>query len=140
MPIEAQLDASVRIVLAAIFSAIVGLNREYTYHPAGLRTHMLVGIGSALFTTLSIYAFPHGDIGRVASQIVVGIGFLGAGTIIENTPDKQVRGLTTAAGVWMVAAIGMACGTSAYLVAAVATIFAWITLSLLGKLTKTTTQ
>lgn len=130
MSLELQLDVSLRLVVALILSAIVGYDREQHDHPAGLRTHILVGLGSALFTGLSLFAFEKGDPGRVASQIVVGIGFLGAGSIIQLRERRDIRGLTTAAGLWAVAAVGMACGSGNYLLAAVATILIWFTLAI----------
>jgi putative Mg2+ transporter-C (MgtC) family protein len=128
-----QLDLCLRIGVAAILSGIVGYNRERNYHPAGLRTHILVGVGSALFTVLSISAFGSDSPGRVAAQIVVGIGFLGAGTIIRNN-SRDVHGMTTAADIWAVAGIGMACGVGYYVVAVFAAVIIWFTLAVLRKL------
>jgi uncharacterized membrane protein YhiD involved in acid resistance len=109
-----------RLLVAALLAGAVGLEREVHFKAAGFRTHMLVGLGSALFTVLSINAFgPSGDPGRVAAQIVTGIGFLGAGAIFKE--GATVRGLTTAAGLWTVAAIGMAAGAGRLLLAAMAT-------------------
>jgi len=111
-----------RIVLAAGLGAAVGLEREVREHEAGLRTHMLVAVGSALFTLVSAYGFGEFlaqtgpvvpvDPTRIAAQIVTGIGFLGAGAIIRQ--GMNVRGLTTAATLWAVAAIGLACGAGYY--------------------------
>jgi putative Mg2+ transporter-C (MgtC) family protein len=99
----------VRLLLAFLAGGIVGMEREQTDRPAGLRTHMLVSGGSALFTIASIaMAVGEDDRTRIASQIVTGIGFLGAGTIFRS--GTAVRGLTTAAGLWTVAAIGMGIG------------------------------
>jgi len=114
MALELQLELCVRITVAASLSLLVGLEREWQGQPAGLRTHMLVGLGAALFTVLSLFAFAEGDPGRVAAQIVAGIGFLGAGSIIQRRERNTPHGLTTAAGIWAVAAIGMACGAGAY--------------------------
>ena len=116
-----------RIFVAAILGGIVGLEREYRDKAAGFRTHFLVALGSALFMILSAYGFEHAlvssehrlDVSRIAAQVVSGIGFLGAGTIIFQ--KNVVRGLTTAAGVWVVAAIGLACGAGMYLLAVAAT-------------------
>jgi putative Mg2+ transporter-C (MgtC) family protein len=99
-----------RILLAAGLSGVLGLEREYHQKPAGLRTNMLIGIGSALFTILSL-SFGQASMGstdRIAAQIVTGIGFLGAGAILRST--HSVHGLTTAATIWVNAAIGMAVG------------------------------
>jgi putative Mg2+ transporter-C (MgtC) family protein len=123
-----QLDISFRLVLAALLGAVVGFEREIHDHPAGMRTHLLVSLGSGIFTVLSIVAFsgsvaPNGsiptDTSRVAAQIVSGIGFLGAGAILKY--GTSVRGLTTAASLWATAAIGMACGAGSWVIAGVGT-------------------
>jgi putative Mg2+ transporter-C (MgtC) family protein len=111
-----------RILLAAGLGAAVGIERELREHEAGVRTHMLVAVGSALFTLVSAYgfgeffaqgtAFVPVDPTRIAAQIVTGIGFLGAGAIIRQGPN--VRGLTTAATLWAVAAIGLSAGAGYY--------------------------
>jgi putative Mg2+ transporter-C (MgtC) family protein len=136
MDLYLQVDLSLRLIIAVMLSAVVGYDRERHDHPAGLRTHILVGLGSALFTVLSLYAFGNGDHGRVAAQIVTGIGFLGAGAIIQGRSGRSIRGMTTAAGIWAVAAIGMACGTGSYLVAAVASLLTWFVLAVLGHMEK----
>jgi putative Mg2+ transporter-C (MgtC) family protein len=115
-------EALLRIVVAAALGGAVGIERELREHDAGFRTHMLVAIGSALFTIVSAYAFRdflvrggsvvRADPTRIAAQIVTGIGFLGAGAIIRQ--GFSVRGLTTAATLWVVAAIGMAAGAGYY--------------------------
>jgi len=115
-----QIDLLIRLLMAAVLGAAIGIEREVRDQPAGIRTHMLVSAGSATFTVLSIYAFSPGDPSRVAAQIVSGIGFLGAGAIIKYGPN--VRGLTTAASLWAVAAVGMAAGAGAWGVALGATI------------------
>ena len=106
-----------RITLAALLGAIVGYERERSGHPAGVRTNMLVCVGSCLFTLLSIDGFPirgnAQDTARIAAQVVVGVGFLGAGVVVQTR--KRPTGLTTAATIWLVAAVGMAVGTGAYL-------------------------
>jgi putative Mg2+ transporter-C (MgtC) family protein len=125
---ELELEFVVRLVLGFLLSGLVGLEREVSLKPAGLRTHILVGLGSTLLTILSLIAFPGSDIARVAASIIIGIGFLGAGTIIKT--KEKVIGLTTAASLWIVACIGIAIGTGFYLLAAVATILAFIVLRL----------
>ena len=107
-----QIDLLVRLLLAAVLGAAIGIERETSDQPAGMRTHLLVSLGSATFTVLSIYAFEGSDPGRVAAQIVSGIGFLGAGAILKY--GATVRGLTTAASLWAVAAVGMAAGAGAW--------------------------
>lgn len=117
-------EVFVRLTVATILGGLVGLERERLNRAAGLRTHVLVSIGSALFTLLSIYAFREAgkvnDPARVAAQIVSGIGFLGAGTIMKH--GATVRGLTTAASLWVVAGIGMASGAGYYLGACLTTL------------------
>lgn len=108
-----ELDLVGRLLVAAVLGAVIGIEREIHDHPAGIRTHLLVALGSALFTVLSIVGFPSPDgvatdPSRVAAQIVTGIGFLGAGAILKYGPT--VRGLTTAASMWAAAGIGMAAG------------------------------
>ena len=122
-------DILIRLLVAAALTGAIGLERELRDRAAGLRTHMLVGVGSALFTIVSAYGW--GDFQfstaegvvfdptRIAAQIVTGIGFLGAGAIIRQ--GLSVRGLTTAAGLWVVAAIGMAVGAGYYSAALIAT-------------------
>jgi putative Mg2+ transporter-C (MgtC) family protein len=125
-----QLDLSVRLIVAAALGLAVGFEREIHGHPAGLRTHMLVASGSALFTVLSAYGFrdvagvvPGAsapiDPTRIAAQIVSGIGFLGAGAILKD--GIVIRGLTTAASLWATSAVGMAAGAGEYVIAGVAT-------------------
>jgi len=104
-----------RLLVALILGAVVGLERERQERAAGLRTVTMVSLGSCLFTIVGAYGFANTDPSRVAAQIVTGIGFLGAGTIFLR--KDLVRGLTTAATIWAVAAIGMAAGTSQYFIA-----------------------
>ncbi len=112
-----DLEIVTRLLVATILGGLVGLERERLNRAAGLRTHVLVSVGSALFTLLSLYAFREAgkvnDPARVAAQIVSGIGFLGAGTIMKH--GATVRGLTTAATLWVVAGIGTAAGAGFYL-------------------------
>jgi putative Mg2+ transporter-C (MgtC) family protein len=126
MDLAAQLELALRLILAAVLGAVVGLEREIHDHPAGMRTHLLVSVGAAAFTVLSIYAFGEGDPARVAAQIVSGIGFLGAGAILKE--GANVRGLTTAASMWAVAAVGMAAGAGAYGVALAITLIVMVSL------------
>ncbi|MGQ9523571.1 MAG: MgtC/SapB family protein [Armatimonadota bacterium] len=123
-----------RLALAAVLGGAVGWERERHHRPAGLRTHMLVCIGSALITLVSqSYGGPHSDPARIAAQIVTGIGFLGAGTIIRVRDSNIIRGLTTAASLWTVAGIGMAVGRggSMYSVAVATTIIVLLVLTAL---------
>ena len=122
-----ELEFILRIFIAAILGGAIGLEREYRDKAAGFRTHFLVALGSALFMIVSAYGFAGAtdapdhrlDVSRVAAQVVSGIGFIGAGTIIFQ--KNAVRGLTTAAGVWVTAAIGLACGGGMYVLATAAT-------------------
>ena len=117
---ELQIELSLRILIAFIVGAVVGVERERRAKAAGLRTHMLVAGGSAMFTIASLTLFGGGDAGdrgRVAAQIVTGIGFLGAGAIIRS--GASVSGLTTAATIWVAAGLGMLAGGGAYLLAIV---------------------
>lgn len=127
-----------RLVVALILGSLIGMERETHGRPAGLRTHVLVCMGSTLFTICSYtIAGPYNDPGRIAAQIVTGIGFLGAGTIIHQ--GSVVRGLTTAASIWAVAAIGVAIGIGTHDMmglAIVASVLVFGTLYLMGRLDK----
>ena len=124
-----------RLALAAALGMAIGIERTYRAKTAGIRTHVLVALGSALFMIVSRYGFGgDGDPSRVAAQIVSGIGFLGAGTIIMQ--KHVVHGLTTAAGMWVAAGIGMASAAGLYAIAVIATVFALIGLELHGRLNK----
>lgn len=123
---------SLKLILAGVLGGIVGFERERREHPAGLRTHILVCLGSALIMIISQSFSSRGDPARIAAQIVSGIGFLGAGTILQQ--GSVVRGLTTAASLWTVAGIGMAVGVGSELtiyawLAVIATLIVFITLS-----------
>jgi putative Mg2+ transporter-C (MgtC) family protein len=116
----------VRLLLAAVFGALIGIEREYRSKVAGLRTHLLVSIGSALLMLLSQYGFGgQGDPARIAAQIVSGIGFIGAGAIIMDR-RQAVRGLTTAAGIWVSSGIAMTVAAGMYVIAAAATLLSLI--------------
>jgi putative Mg2+ transporter-C (MgtC) family protein len=113
---DPQWEGLLRIILGGALGALIGLEREMSGKPAGIRTYGLVGMGAAAFTVVGVLAFGNGDpVARVAQGIVTGIGFLGAGTILRL--DRQIVGLTTAAGVWVAAAIGMAVGGGLYIIA-----------------------
>ena len=136
-----NLDYMLRITIAVIFGFCLGLERELTNKYAGLRTHILVCLGACVFTLISIYGFPTfapgdnvvvdqatgiRDTSRVAAQIVTGIGFIGAGTVLRNGPI--VLGLTTAATLWIAASIGMACGAGMFEIAFAGTLLSILTL------------
>jgi putative Mg2+ transporter-C (MgtC) family protein len=119
-----------RLLLAAGLGAAIGLEREYRRKPAGLRTNILIAVGSALFTMVSFAAASHGGTSdRIAAQIVTGIGFLGGGAILRR--GKAVQGMTTAATIWVNAAIGMAAGAGESMLAVAATIVTLVVLALL---------
>jgi putative Mg2+ transporter-C (MgtC) family protein len=116
MPIE--LEMALRILLAAVLGAIIGFQRAYAGKPAGTRTHSLICLGAALFSVTSELGLIGADPGRIAAGVVTGIGFLGAGAIIHRE-GGLVAGLTTAATIWAVAAIGLAAGMGMYIISAV---------------------
>jgi putative Mg2+ transporter-C (MgtC) family protein len=127
------LDLTLRLLLAAGLGAAIGLERELHRKPAGLRTNILIAVGAALFTTLSVHlAGVGGTPDRIAAQIVTGVGFLGAGAILHS--GVTVQGMTTAATIWVNAAVGMAVGAGEYVMAAVATGITLVVLALLAPL------
>ena len=132
------------IILAIAFSGIIGFEREYYGHAAGLRTHILVATGSAIVMMISIYGFAAWDAAhpdavrdpaRLAAQIVTGIGFLGAGTILQT--GTGIKGLTTATTIWIVMAIGIACGSGNFVIAALGTALAFVALVMMRKIEET---
>ncbi|MCW4032654.1 MAG: MgtC/SapB family protein [Candidatus Bathyarchaeota archaeon] len=123
-----EFELIIRLFLALLLGALIGLERERGDKPAGLRTHILVSIGSAQFTILSFYAFPGSDPSRIAAYIVAGVGFIGAGTIIQ-TRDR-VTGITTAATLWVASSIGMAVGIGFYSAAIIVAAISYMTLKL----------
>lgn len=139
---EDYIDILIRLLLATVLSGLIGIERESKQQPAGLRTHVLVGTGSCLMMILSVTGFDsflqmdhdaiRFDPGRIPSYVISGIGFLGAGTIIVQR--GSVRGLTTAASIWVAAGIGLVVGIDMYFVAILATGIVLITLHLLEKL------
>lgn len=120
------------LLVAAALGGVIGYEREFHGKGAGIRTHILVCMGSALFMLVSIYAFPEGsrhDVSRIASSVVTGIGFIGAGIIMKR---KHVSGLTTAATLWVTSAIGLASGGGMYVIAVASTFVVVLCLSFLG--------
>ena len=126
------IDLTARLLLALFLGGAIGIEREYRAKEACFRTHFLVALGSALFCVVSQYGFGVDlkDSSRVAAQVVSGIGFLGAGTIIFQ--KNVVRGLTTAAGLWVTAAIGLACGTGMFVAAVITTAMVLLGLEVLN--------
>ncbi|HET9880887.1 MAG TPA: MgtC/SapB family protein [Candidatus Binatia bacterium] len=132
---EAMARITVRLIVAMIFGAVIGIQRERAGKPAGLRTHMLVALGAAVFIIASgEFGMNPDSISRVIQGLVTGIGFLGAGAILKLYDKRAVEGLTTAAGIWMTAALGVAVGLGRFGLALVATLLAWMTLSLVRQM------
>jgi putative Mg2+ transporter-C (MgtC) family protein len=131
------IPTATRLALAFVFGSVIGLERESKQGDAGLRTHMLVCIGSALIMLVSLYIFDlykneaTVDPGRIAAGVVTGIGFIGAGTIMRSS--ERVRGLTTAASIWVSAAIGLAVGCGYLSAAFSTTILSYIVLAVLKR-------
>ena len=123
MDLHPLLEMVLRFLLATTLGAGIGYQRERAGKTAGLRTHMLVSCGAALFTLTSIYGFGGAgvDISRVAAGVVVGVGFIGGGVIFRGARGEEVAGLTTAATIWVTAAIGLAAGAGMYLLSLIAT-------------------
>jgi putative Mg2+ transporter-C (MgtC) family protein len=122
-------DMMPRLLLAAGLGAAIGLEREYRRKPAGLRTNILIGLGSALFTIVSTQ-IAGGTSDRIAAQVVTGVGFIGGGAILRSR--MSVHGMTTAATIWVNAAIGLAAGAGEYATAATATAIALVVLAVLS--------
>lgn len=131
LSLATQLDLALRLTVGLVLGALIGFERELHRQPAGFRTHSLVALGAALFTVVSAFGFSGElvDPTRIAAQIVTGIGFIGAGTILQYR--GHIRGLTTAASLWAVAAIGMAAGAGMYALAVIGTVLVLVILSLL---------
>jgi len=121
-----EIEIMGRLVLAALCGGLIGFERESAQKAAGIRTHTLVAVGAAVFTVVSTIGFEGGDESRVAAQIVTGIGFLGAGAIFRE--GGSVQGLTTAAGLWVVAALGLSAGAGKIALAIIGTITALVVL------------
>lgn len=125
----------IRLVAATLCGAVIGINRERLGKPAGLRTHILVTLGSTLFVlACSGYGMSSDGLSRVIQGIVTGIGFIGAGSILKLDKERDIQGLTTAAGVWMTAAIGVTIGLGSLGLGLLGTVLALIVLTLAGKL------
>jgi putative Mg2+ transporter-C (MgtC) family protein len=126
----APLHLTLRLLFATGLGAAIGLEREIRRKPAGLRTNILIALGSALFTIMSgQFAHDGGTSDRIAAQIVTGVGFLGGGAILRS--GKNIHGMTTAATIWVNAAVGMAAGAGEFAIAGIATVFTLIILAVL---------
>jgi putative Mg2+ transporter-C (MgtC) family protein len=124
---------TIRLAAAAVLGGLLGVERESVGKAAGLRTHMLVALGAALFVIAPAEAgLGEGDLGRIIQGIASGIGFIGAGTILKLTDREEIKGLTTAAGIWLTAAIGVAAAVGPLWVPVAFTVCAWIILSAVG--------
>ena len=124
-------DLMLRLLLAAGLGGLIGIERELRRKPAGLRTNILIALGAALFTIMSIQlGHEAGTSDRIAAQIVTGIGFVGAGAILRS--GHNVQGMTTAATIWVNAAIGIAAGAGEYAMAAISTVITLLVLAVLG--------
>ena len=134
LSLATEIELTVRLLVALLLGAVIGWERELQRMPAGFRTHALVALGSAIFTVVSAFAFtgPLSDPTRIAAQIVSGVGFLGGGAILHY--GGTVRGLTTAASLWAVAAVGMAAGAGLFVVAAVSTVLVIVALEVFQRI------
>ena len=137
MSIEALLAAhkarvALNLLLAVLFGGLIGLEREYDKRPAGFRTHILICVGAMLFGTIAVLYFPNSDdVSRMWQNIITGIGFLGAGAVFKD--EGTVKGLTTAAGIWTTAAIGLALAAQLYILAVMAEVIVLVTLYLIRR-------
>lgn len=135
-PVGNLLLCVIALLLSVILVGVIGIEREWRGRSAGLRTHLLVGVGSAMIMIISIYGFPqifegHRDVARLAAQIITGVGFLGAGAIIHR--NSGVKGLTTAGTIWVSMAIGLACGSFNFILAILGTLVIFLVLTLFKK-------
>ena len=127
IPIEQQLTMVFQLCLALILAGVIGYEREKYSKPAGLRTHMILAIGCTILTIISYSAFPDPtDNSRLAAAIITGIGFIGAGTVLQTR--ERIVGLTTAASIWLTASVSIAVGTGNYVLAIAGTILGYIIL------------
>jgi len=125
----------VRLLVAMLLGAVIGVQREQTGKPAGLRTHMLVALGAALFVLAPVEGgMTSADLSRVIQGLAAGIGFIGGGAILKLSEERDIQGLTTAAGIWMTAAVGVAAGLGRLGVALLSVALAWVTLAVIGKI------
>jgi putative Mg2+ transporter-C (MgtC) family protein len=132
--VEPLVRIVVRLVAAAVLGGVLGVERQYEHKYAGIRTHMLVALGSALFTAAPLLGGVGADqVTRIIQGIAAGIGFVGGGTILKMTDRNEVRGLTTAANIWLAAAVGVAAGAGWLVPAVLGTVLALVILYALGR-------
>lgn len=132
---------AIALFLCVVLCGLIGLEREKRGRSAGLRTHLLVGLGSCIIMIISIYGFPAGlsrDVARLAAQVITGVGFLGAGCVIHF--QGGIKGLTTAGTIWLVMAVGLACGSMNFILALAATLIVMVVLVVFRKLETTVTK
>jgi len=123
------------LVVAMLLGGVVGIQREWTGKPAGLRTHMLVALGAALFVLGPVEAgMTSADLSRVIQGLATGIGFIGGGAILKLSEERDIRGLTSAAGIWMTAAMGVAVGLGRIGMALLSALLTWFILAVVGKI------
>jgi putative Mg2+ transporter-C (MgtC) family protein len=125
----------IRLLVAMLLGGVVGIQREWTGKPAGLRTHMLVALGAALFVLAPVEAgMTSADLSRVIQGLATGIGFIGGGAILKLSEERDIRGLTSAAGIWMTAAMGVAVGLGRIGMALLSALLTWFILTVVGKI------
>jgi putative Mg2+ transporter-C (MgtC) family protein len=125
----------IRLLAAMLLGAVIGIQREQTGKPAGRRTHMLVALGAALFVLAPVeVGMTSADLSRVIQGLATGIGFIGGGAILKLSEERDIRGLTTAAGIWMTAAVGVAVGLGRLGLALLSVALTWVTLAVVGKI------
>lgn len=126
---------ALRLVVALIVGSLIGFQRELSHKPAGLRTHLLVALGTALLVIAAVNSgMKSSDVSRVIQGLITGIGFLGGGTILKLTQEHEIRGLTTAAGIWLTAAASVAAGLGEFAAAFIGVLFALIVLGAIGRI------
>lgn len=126
---------ALRLVGSLVIGTLIGLQRELSHKPAGLRTHLLVALGTTLLVVAAVNSgMKSGDVSRVIQGLITGIGFLGGGTILKLTREHEIRGLTTAAGIWLTAAASVAVGLGKFADAFIGVLFALVVLTAVGKL------
>jgi len=135
LPDETQwIRIVLRLFISAALGAVVGLQREQTGKPAGLRTHMLVSLGATILVLAPLEMnMSMTDVSRVIQGVATGIGFIGGGAILKLSAEREVRGLTSASVIWITAAVGVAVGLGAYFMAALSMLFAWFILAVIGR-------
>lgn len=133
--LEQTLRMAIRLLAATVLAGIVGYERERIGKAAGLRTHMMVGLSSAMFVLAPAESgMQIADVSRVVQGVAAGIGFIGAGAILKVTSDREIKGLTTAAGLWLTAAVGVAAGMGRLALAIMSVALAWVILAILARL------